>query len=430
MKATAHQPTITPKTTQSSRMSGVLQRCGCGGKAGVDGECAECRARRLSMQRYAASANTAPEAPPIVHDVLRASGQPLDAATSDFMQSRFGHDFSRVRVHTDARAAESADAVNALAYTVGDNIAFAAGRYAPNTDTGRRLLAHELTHVVQQSSGHAGLATHPNGITIDSSSAFEAEAHHNADLIAGDGPLAVHAVSQAPAIMREDGDGGGGGTGGSGSGGTQQPSVNTTGCTGTKPSIIDNARRAAAVRTQIAMFRVRGAVPAGPRPDDDTSGASQRHARNVARTIFGEDMNMEQVGDILSSMVTRLTSPGLSVTCAPASDPECGTRAGYVRGFRPPIFLCPAFFAAGTSAEQQIRTMIHEAAHLVGIGNTQTLGESYCVFFDCSSSCGGFHSADSWAHFVHCLSGQTPDTPTAIQGRPGGGGGGGSGGTP
>jgi hypothetical protein len=85
-----------------------------------------------------------------VHEVLRSPGQPLDANTRAFMEPRFGHDFSRVRVHSDASAAESARAVNALAYTVGQDIVFEAGRYAPGASEGRRLLAHELTHVVQQ----------------------------------------------------------------------------------------------------------------------------------------------------------------------------------------------------------------------------------------------------------------------------------------
>jgi hypothetical protein len=88
--------------------------------------------------------------PPIVHDVLRSTGQPLDAATRAFMEPRFDHDFSQVRVHTDARAAESARAVDALAYTVGRGVVFGAGRYAPETQIGKVLLAHELTHIVQQ----------------------------------------------------------------------------------------------------------------------------------------------------------------------------------------------------------------------------------------------------------------------------------------
>lgn len=88
-------------------------------------------------------------APPIVHDVLHSSGQPLDPSTLGFMESRFGHDFSGVRVHSDERAADSARAVNALAYTVGRDVVFGAGQYAPGSMAGKRLLAHELTHVVQ-----------------------------------------------------------------------------------------------------------------------------------------------------------------------------------------------------------------------------------------------------------------------------------------
>src|SRR5437764_11067257 len=88
--------------------------------------------------------------PPIVNKVLSSSGHPLDAATRSFMEPRFGHDFSRVRVHTDAQAMKSTRAVNALAYTVGRDVVFGSGQYAPGTAAGQRLLAHELTHVVQQ----------------------------------------------------------------------------------------------------------------------------------------------------------------------------------------------------------------------------------------------------------------------------------------
>jgi hypothetical protein len=90
------------------------------------------------------------EAPPIVHEALRSPGQPLDVATCALMEPRFGHDFSRVRINVDAKAAESAQAIGARAYTVGRDIVFGAGQYAPRTSAGQRLLAHELTHVVQQ----------------------------------------------------------------------------------------------------------------------------------------------------------------------------------------------------------------------------------------------------------------------------------------
>lgn len=82
---------------------------------------------------------------------MRGGGKPLNAELRDFFEPRFGHDFSRVRVHTDARAAETARSLNARAYTLGHDVAFALGEYKPDTSDGRRLLAHELTHVVQQS---------------------------------------------------------------------------------------------------------------------------------------------------------------------------------------------------------------------------------------------------------------------------------------
>jgi len=103
------------------------------------------------LQRRAADqAEPSAAPPPVVNDALRAPGQPLDAATRAFMEPRFGHDFSQVRIHTDAKAAESARAVNALAYTVGRDVVFGAGRYAPGTSEGDKLIAHELTHVAQQ----------------------------------------------------------------------------------------------------------------------------------------------------------------------------------------------------------------------------------------------------------------------------------------
>src|SRR6266545_7306830 len=87
---------------------GLLQRkCACGNHTVAGGECEACRKKReASVQRAAVSASAVGDVPPVVHEVLRAPGQPLDTATRAFMEPRFGHDFSGVRVHTDARATE------------------------------------------------------------------------------------------------------------------------------------------------------------------------------------------------------------------------------------------------------------------------------------------------------------------------------------
>jgi hypothetical protein len=130
----------------------LLRKCACGGATGLSGECDSCQAQKLLPAR-SRSGPPVPEAPAIVYNVLQSTGQPLDHETRSFMEPRFGHDFSRVRVHTDTQAAESARAVGALAYTVGRDIVFGTGQYSPRTETGRGLLAHELTHVRQQSSG-------------------------------------------------------------------------------------------------------------------------------------------------------------------------------------------------------------------------------------------------------------------------------------
>ena len=92
--------------------------------------------------------------PPSVSEVLRAPGQSLDAQTRAEMESRFGHDFSRVRVHTDEQADLSTRTVSARAFTVGCDVVFGEDQYAPHTESGRRLLAHELAHVVQQGDQH------------------------------------------------------------------------------------------------------------------------------------------------------------------------------------------------------------------------------------------------------------------------------------
>ncbi len=180
----------------------VLQRkCLCGGSAGFTGKCSGCRtskllgktlqaklrvtelsdAYELEADRVAYQVMRMPDAPvgrdarpnsPIsllhrgvnsngragigmaprmVHDVLNSPGQPLDPPTRAFFEPRFGHDFSHVRVHADTKAVESARAVNALAYTVGQHIVLDAGRTQIGSPTGRALLAHELSHSIQQS---------------------------------------------------------------------------------------------------------------------------------------------------------------------------------------------------------------------------------------------------------------------------------------
>jgi hypothetical protein len=182
----------------------VLQRkCACGGNPGPSGECDECRKKRLGMvQRLALNVPAPMTVPPIVHQVLDSPGQPLDAGTRNFMEPRFGHNFSQVQVHTDGKAAQSAQAVNALAYTVGKDMVFAAGQYAPGTAAGDRLLAHELTHVVQQSRP---MPMQAKSVVSQPQDAQEQEADRAASQIASGDHVGTIAIGRGMAQIQRQG---------------------------------------------------------------------------------------------------------------------------------------------------------------------------------------------------------------------------------
>jgi hypothetical protein len=204
MNATELQPRVRSEPVPPVRTNLLQRKCACGGTPGPSGECAECRKKRLQRKALGRGPSAVP---PIVEEVLRTDGRPLDANTRASMEQRFGHDFGSVsvyprslqgssgvasigpvddqyereanaashasaatpmtekgsadfgsvRVHTDFRAAESARELDARAYTLGNHIVFDAGRYAPRTGEGRALLAHELTHVLQQTGPATGI---------------------------------------------------------------------------------------------------------------------------------------------------------------------------------------------------------------------------------------------------------------------------------
>jgi hypothetical protein len=140
-------------------------------------------------------------APPIVEEALASGGKPLDPGVRAALEPQFGHDFSQVRVHTDAAAGESARAVNARAYTVQRDMVFAPGEYAPQTQGGQWLLAHELAHVVQQGGGgadRAALAVEP----AHSPAEREADTAADASVGAAAGPVRVAAKAGGGATLR------------------------------------------------------------------------------------------------------------------------------------------------------------------------------------------------------------------------------------
>ena len=139
-------------------------------------------------------------AQPIVKKVLRSPGKPLDADTHAHMESIFGHDFSQIRVHTNADAAASTQEVNARAYTVGRDIVFGAGQYRPGTDDGRRLIGHELVHTIQQ-----GQTTPLNALQMGLTNCpSENKVRRNARRSPSErAPTVMHNKSQGKILQRE-----------------------------------------------------------------------------------------------------------------------------------------------------------------------------------------------------------------------------------
>jgi hypothetical protein len=144
------EETKAPSGSAAVQRSVIQRECSC---AGGDG--AGCCAGKHDDGDRATSPHVAPA---IVQQALRSPGTPLDGQTRTLMESRFGRDFGQVRLHLDDQASASAHAVHALAYTVGQDVVFGAGQYAPSTDVGKRVLAHELAHTIQQGPGVQALS--------------------------------------------------------------------------------------------------------------------------------------------------------------------------------------------------------------------------------------------------------------------------------
>ncbi|MDQ4098646.1 MAG: DUF4157 domain-containing protein [Actinomycetota bacterium] len=160
----------------------------------------------LHMQRMAGNSGVASfiaqreEEQSPVKNVIRSEGSPLDAETRSEMETRLGHDFGDVRLHTDSQASASAKSVQAHAYTVGNHVVFGEGTYQPSSDQGKRTLAHELSHVVQQRSGPVDGTPAPGGISVSHpSDRFEQEAERSADAAMSAPPQSASGPEAAPA---------------------------------------------------------------------------------------------------------------------------------------------------------------------------------------------------------------------------------------
>ncbi len=156
---------------------------------------------KFPVSRRSLSGETVGTLPPSLHESLEQPGTPLDSGTQQFMESRFDYDFSGVRVHTDAAAAQSARDIDARAYTAGNDIAFAPGEYAPQTPYGRYLLAHELAHVTQ------GVETEPAAPVSNPGDAAEHAADRAAESALSGGSAAGSQSRRAPVARQAGGPG-------------------------------------------------------------------------------------------------------------------------------------------------------------------------------------------------------------------------------
>jgi hypothetical protein len=183
--------------------TGLMYKAAAAGRTDVLGP-----AGMLGLQRAIGNVGVAgvmeEERSPVLDVVGSGGGAPLDKETRTDMESRLGHDFGDVRVHTDSKAHDSARAVNAHAYTAGSNIVFQRDKYDPSSADGRTMLAHELTHVVQQRNGPVDGTPTGGGIQVsDPSDRFEREAVSNAER-AMSAPAPVAASPSGPAVQRQE----------------------------------------------------------------------------------------------------------------------------------------------------------------------------------------------------------------------------------
>ena len=262
------------------------------------------------------------------------SGNRMDAETNSFMSNRFGSNFSEIKIHTDSESINLNRDLNARAFTVGRDIYFNEGEYQPASAQGKKLLAHELTHTIQQGRG------------------------------------AVGQVQRTPAEE----------------------------LAARRRTIISNARARAFHRVNIAYLRINGTSP--------SFNQTEEMAR-IHGMIAPDIVNFEQIVEIVGSIMNRLGSDS-NIEIGPEITQCTGEMGwvGYVTGNRLPIHLCTRFFKS--TPEEQVRTLIHEAAHAAGIGEPGA--ESYFALYDCGfGTSDNWLVADAWSRYIHCLSGQTPD---------------------
>ena len=391
----------------------LQRKCGCGQHTIAGAVCSGCsKQREPGLERSAInhhSANRDSDAvPAIVHEVLRSPGQPLDSSTRAFMEPRFGHDFSQVRLHTDAKAAESASAVHAAAYTVRSDIVFGSRNHVPETVSGRELLAHELAHVVQQTSAGPGMTTQ---ISKPSDSA-EVEAEQlSRSALSGQPPARPHAASSSsPILSRVVIPNAVHCTGGS-DGAPADPVTSLT-------TIVDGAetmsRRVADLLRLDAALTEFGARPTDTEFDQDfvdrfgeppqVSGTFMNRLTGAKRPTLdiaiSEEMLLtagryEAIAEQFRKGFVHYVCMSTAARFGTCSITSCSRNAWACPNVNA-IFLCPGFWGGDPRTASAL--LIHEAAHMIWER----------VVHGAPGSGGNFRNAECYASLVSDVEGLMP----------------------
>jgi hypothetical protein len=296
-------------------------------------KCAACEEEEEPLRKKE-SAGESPAAfdhsvdvPPIIHEVLRSPGQPLDPTARAFFELRFGHDFSHVRIHTDAKAAESARAVNALAYTVGSDIVFGPEQHSPSTGEGRCLLAHELVHVVQQLGSAFGASKAISALDRNS----EDDAANAAETVTTGSSFRTTESADATKLHRQPPPALGPPAGFAGLTATRVAFNNAgapeaANCAAAKPAALGVDGPALGQNGMEMIFRINGAIPPGTEFDitrtratglwQQDGGAWARLGGNAAGTN-DDHHNADECLTPVGGRIFVIDTPGLSGTLDP-----------------------------------------------------------------------------------------------------------------
>lgn len=391
----ARQPRAAGARVPGTRLppSRVLRRsCACDGKQAQDkcGDCAESPSgssglHRSALRRSAGGADrlAGSKAPPIVGQALSSAGSPLQPLLRTELEGQLGADFSAVRVHTDATAAASAVAVDAQAYTLGSDIVFGAGRFEPGSQAGRRLLTHELAHVVQQPvadrsgpaeigaadseverqadrvSAGTGSVSGPGTLASPPAARRSPVSSWSPVIRRAEAPETVQATPPAPAPAMVPAQ-----AQAAPPRAQPAPSCGADQMRSVSPALTAALRWLRAADQGLTAFTSNAAAPAGASAGRALSDHFRSNDAATARYVLN---TIRQIESMVQAMSTGLARPGGQVTVGGAAvqchsaqqDSVCAVAGAYVQGQL--MVICPTFF----NGDQNWRSsaMVHELAH-------------------------------------------------------------------